>query len=328
MDRLANAIVLNWNASDAHEESASLSAGICIKRGNRVLFTHKRNMLSLVFFLLTHSLVEANEALGKSGGHPKFPQHICGVRSVDWNPRRNPKIIGGEEPPLGAVPWVVDLQYKDKHHCGGVLIAKRLALTVAHCYIEGLTVRAGVTSDQSEYEQKIKVERAILHPNFRKIGPYSNDIAVLLLAEEIRENTFVKPTCVSNESPPPGALCEVSGWGAYDAKKRNVISPVLQTAVVPLLSLEVCRENRIYGRRQQTILDTMVCAGRLKGGVDACGGDSGGPLMCHFEGRLLLTGLVSWGDGCAKKHRPGVYTRVASYNKWIHKVAKELKVKL
>lgn len=282
-------------------------------------------MLFLLFLLYQQCF-----AFTKSGGHPKFPHQVCGTRSVDWNPRRHPKIIGGEQPPPGAAPWVVDLQYKGKHHCGGVLIAPRLALTVAHCHIDGLmTVRAGaVTSETSPYEQNIKVEKVVVHPQFRKYGPYSNDIAILLLSVAVDETPYVKPACVSNRTPPAGTVCEVSGWGAFDAKKRDVISPVLRTAVVPLLSSDVCRENSIYGGRQQSILDTMVCAGKLKGGVDACGGDSGGPLMCYWDGRLILTGLVSWGDGCAKKHRPGVYTRVASYKEWIDEVANELDVEL
>ncbi|KAI4457233.1 transmembrane protease serine [Holotrichia oblita] len=279
----------------------------------------------LPVILVAVALFRENLAFIKSGGHPKFPHQVCGSRSINWNPQRTPKIIGGEQPPLGAVPWVVDLQINGKHHCGGVLISTKLVLTVAHCYIVGLTARVGaVSAEPSEFEQNIKIEKAVLHPKFKKFGPYSNDIAVLLLASAIEENAYVKPACVSNKSPPAGTICEVSGWGAFDPKKRDVISPVLQTAIVPLLSLNVCRENKVYGGRHQSILDTMVCAGKLNGGVDACGGDSGGPLTCHFEGRLVLTGLVSWGDGCAKKHRPGVYTRVASYKEWIHEVAEGL----
>jgi hypothetical protein len=66
------------------------------------------------------------------------------------------------------------------------------------------------------------------------------------------------------------------------------LSQVLQVAAVPLLDLDTCRRADVYGGRRQSILDSMLCAGRLEGGVDACGGDSGGPLACEINGKKWL----------------------------------------
>ena len=65
------------------------------------------------------------------------------------------------------------------------------------------------------------------------------------------------------------------------------------------------------------ILPGMFCAGYINGGSDACNGDSGGPLT-YFDGdRYYLYGIVSWGIGCARPNKLGVFTEVSKYIQWI-----------
>ena len=66
------------------------------------------------------------------------------------------------------------------------------------------------------------------------------------------------------------------------------------------------------------INENQYCAGYRTGGVDACKGDSGGPLIqLDFNNRPRLAGIVSWGDGCGKAGKPSVYTKVQPYRSWI-----------
>ncbi len=49
------------------------------------------------------------------------------------------------------------------------------------------------------------------------------------------------------------------------------------------------------------------------GGKDSCWKDSGGGLVCDG----ILTGIVSFGEECAMRGYPGVYTEVSYYADWV-----------
>ncbi|XP_063725508.1 trypsin-2-like [Symsagittifera roscoffensis] len=70
------------------------------------------------------------------------------------------------------------------------------------------------------------------------------------------------------------------------------------------------------------ITDKMICAGYLRGGVDTCRGDGGGPLVtigchggayCNYE----LLGIASYTSGCGRPNRPGVYTKMNTFVEWL-----------
>ena len=69
------------------------------------------------------------------------------------------------------------------------------------------------------------------------------------------------------------------------------------------------------------ITSNMFCAGNvdaaggIAAGIDSCQGDSGGPIVYEHENNCELSGVTSWGDGCAKAGTPGVYADVLELSK-------------
>ena len=90
---------------------------------------------------------------------------------------------------------------------------------------------------------------------------------------------------------------------------------------VPVVSNVRCAEA--YYNFHREIVDSQLCAGGVVD-KDSCTGDSGGPLMSadikQKDGAIhyYVAGIVSYGAVmCGSAGIPGVYTRVASFSKWI-----------
>lgn len=66
----------------------------------------------------------------------------------------------------------------------------------------------------------------------------------------------------------------------------------------------------------------MLCAGLDAGGKDSCQDNSGGPLLMGSGASMSLVGVVSWGEGCARPNKYGVYSKVNSVMSWIDSVIK------
>lgn len=124
---------------------------------------------------------------------------------------------------------------------------------------------------------------------------------------------FQKPICLPSKEDTNTIYtnCWVTGWGY--TKEGGEIQNTLQKATIPLVPNEECQ--RKY--RNYVITKQMICAGYKEGGTDACKGDSGGPMVCKHNGIWQLVGITSWGEGCARKDHPGVYTKVSEYVDWI-----------
>uniref|UniRef100_A0A8C2EJK0 Peptidase S1 domain-containing protein n=1 Tax=Cyprinus carpio TaxID=7962 RepID=A0A8C2EJK0_CYPCA len=94
-----------------------------------------------------------------------------------------------------------------------------------------------------------------------------------------------------------------------------LVSADVMPVCLPNKGMYFAAPRAVYNGR---ITDTMICAGKLEGGVDSCQGDSGGPLVIKENSLWWLVGDTSWGDGCAFRNKPGVYGNVTYFLDWIH----------
>uniref|UniRef100_A0A803JQH3 Transmembrane serine protease 2 gene 6 n=1 Tax=Xenopus tropicalis TaxID=8364 RepID=A0A803JQH3_XENTR len=232
--------------------------------------------------------------------------------------------VGGTNATLGDWPWQVYVQHITGILCGGSIISPKWIVTAAHCVYgyssaPGWKVFAGTLTLPRYYDPSgYSVERIITHPGYYSVT-YNNDIALMKLSNGITFGYNTQPVCLPNAGMfwTAGTLCWISGWGTtyHGAFISGTVSTSLNYAAVPLIDSNVCKYHDMYN---EEITPSMICAGYLSGGVGSCQGDSGGPLVTKTNGTWWLVGDTSWGYGCARANKPGVYGNMTMFSGWIY----------
>ena len=120
------------------------------------------------------------------------------------------------------------------------------------------------------------------------------------------------PICL----PPPdigltGKIGLVAGWGKTDNSFGKTGTNILHKVLVPIIKndecirwhedknilVQVCHYHiNVFQEHKISLVqlkispqlhDEMFCAGHRRGKMDACLGDSGGPLIIHYDGRSV-----------------------------------------
>jgi secreted trypsin-like serine protease len=223
-------------------------------------------------------------------------------------------VVGGNDASPGEYPSVAEITF-GPFLCTGTLVTPDWVLSAGHCgSVTGAAVASpaswppqlinvrigGVT--QSDGEQR-SVSQVVVHPDYLLTSGY--DISLLKLGQ----SSTMAPTHVAGAAErsiwTAGTLETIVGWGVTE--EDGDLPDNLQEARVPITTDQYCA-----GAYSDFDPRTMVCAGFPQGGVDTCQGDSGGPMFGKTSaGVLRVVGTTSFGEGCARPGRPGVYARVA-----------------
>ncbi|XP_071865345.1 venom protease-like isoform X1 [Bombus fervidus] len=247
----------------------------------------------------------------------------CGFSNV-----AHTRVVGGKPAKLGAWPWIVALGFRNPRNpdaepewkCGGSLISARHVLTAAHCAIRNdlYVVRIGDLNlkrdDDGAHPIQMGFESKLIHPDYTR-NIHNHDIAILRLVEEVPFSKYIHPICLPIEESLRNNNFEgynplVAGWGAL--RFNEAYTNALMELQLPVVTNAACK--KAYEDFDVTITNKVICAGGdPRGGKDACGADSGGPLMIPQQFTYYQIGIVSSGHNCGVPNYPGVYTRVTSY---------------
>lgn len=235
-----------------------------------------------------------------------------------------PRIVGGTDASASDWPWkaAIVLKGSSVFVCGASLIDSRWVMTAAHCVFDlndnlfdpgDLEIVINRNELSGFSGEVIDVEFIVAHPQYNNVSN-DNDIALIKLDTPSSNTPIAIASSTEMASVNVGDLATVIGWGVLDEDETS-LSDTLQQVDIPIVSNTTCNAANSY---DGTITDNMICAGFAEGEKDACQGDSGGPLMIELIGTWYQIGVVSFGEGCARADKYGVYSRVANYADWIN----------
>ncbi|XP_036170775.1 neutrophil elastase [Myotis myotis] len=217
------------------------------------------------------------------------------------------EIVGGRRAKPHAWPFMVSLQRRGGHFCGGTLVAPNFVMSAAHC-VNGINfqtvqvVLGAHNLGRREPTRQLFSVQQVFENGF-DAQQLLNDIVLLQLngSATINANVQVARLPEQGQGVGNGVQCLAMGWGRLGTNQPQ--PRVLQQLNVTVVT-SLCRPTNVC---------TLVP--RRRAGI--CFGDSGGPLVCNG----LIHGIDSFIRGsCGSGFFPDAFAPVAQYANWINSI--------
>lgn len=185
------------------------------------------------------------------------------------------------------------------------------------------SIFVGVGKTDIKETKKHHLKKITKHPDYDKNKNYF-DIAILELEHPLDlDGEKVAPVCLPEQNDnlaQNGADAMIMGWGKEENTGGNTIKD-MKEGHVKIVDTKHCAAD--YEKASEGVTKgipdglnhNFTCAEGTH--ANTCKGDSGGPLLVSQTGKWIQVGIVSFGEGCAKRNFPTVFTLVSAFRHFI-----------
>ncbi|XP_056152889.1 transmembrane protease serine 9-like [Lampris incognitus] len=228
---------------------------------------------------------------------------VCGRAPLNHRVMEPSGVVTG-----GSWPWIVSLQRKGLHVCGGTLITEDFILTAAHCIsntrlnVSEWSVFLGphLVNSIQEFQTSLDVLNITLS---NMTGP---NIALIQLLNPVSYNDYIQPVCLDLTNArtfPVGRQCWVAGWGNGNSTRGNrKAGTILQHIDTNVTSCGNASDSEI------------ICTYAM----DIQQVDQGGALLCQSDSSWFQAAVVIMDETSIRAHTDiQTFTKVSRFGTFL-----------